>query len=100
MSVVSLRLKEKEYRRLSEMARRSGRDKSAVARDLLDQGLRFVAIKRYREGKLSLGSLAAELELSLGETIDLLSEFGVESPLEYTDYLEGMATMASIQAKA
>jgi predicted transcriptional regulator len=93
MTVISLRLKDKDYRRLDDMARRAGRDKSAVARDLLDQGLKFVAIKRYREGKLSLGSLAAELELSLGEAIDLLAEFGVESPLEYPDYLDGLKTL-------
>jgi len=94
MTVISLRLKDKDYQRLDDLARRAGRDKSAVARDLLDQGLRFVAIKRYRQGKLSLGSLAAELELSLGEAIDLLAEFGVESPLEFTDYLDGLKTLS------
>jgi len=94
MTVISLRLKDKDYRRLDDLARHTGRDKSAVARDLLDQGLRFMAIQQYRGGKLSLGSLAAELEISLGEAIDLLAEFGVESPLEFVDYLDGLKALA------
>lgn len=43
----------------------------------------------YRDGKMSLSTLASKLELSVSETIDLLSEFGVESPIDYDDYLKG-----------
>ena len=64
-------------------------DKSTVARELLDYGWEFLMMKLYREGKLSLSTLADKLELSVSETIDLLSEFGVESPLDYDDYLKG-----------
>jgi len=42
-------------------------------------------IKLYREGKLSLSTLATRLELSASETIDLLAEFGIESPIDYDD---------------
>jgi predicted HTH domain antitoxin len=50
-------------------------------------------IKLYREGKLSLSTLADKLELSVSETIDLLSEFGVESPIDYDDYLKGFEAL-------
>lgn len=46
-------------------------------------------IKLYREGKLSLSTLSVKLELSVSETIDLLAEFGVASPIDYDDYLKG-----------
>ncbi|MBI3755645.1 MAG: hypothetical protein HY265_05755 [Deltaproteobacteria bacterium] len=46
-------------------------------------------IKLYKDGKMSLNTLASKLELSVSETIDLLAEFGVESPIEYDDYLKG-----------
>ena len=46
-------------------------------------------IKLYREGKLSLSTLASKLELSVSETIDTLSGFGVETPIDYDDYLKG-----------
>ncbi|WP_347273897.1 hypothetical protein [Candidatus Kuenenia sp.] len=65
------------------------KDKSTVARELIDYGWEFLMIKLYRGGKLSLSSLAEKLELSVSETIDVLSEFGVESPIDYDDYLKG-----------
>ncbi len=46
-------------------------------------------IKLYREGKISLSTLASKLELYVSETIDLMAEFGVESPIDYEDYLKG-----------
>ncbi len=46
-------------------------------------------IKHYREGKISLGVLAQRLDRSLSETLDLLSEQGVEAPIEFEDYIRG-----------
>ncbi len=89
MSVISIRLKEKERRRINELSKIANKDKSTVARELIDHGWEFLMIKLYKEGKLSLSNLAEKLELSLSETIDLLSEFGIESPVDYDDYLKG-----------
>ena len=89
MSVISLRLKDREIKRINELSEAGHKDKSAVARELIDYGWEFLMIKLYREGKMSLGTLADKLELSVSETIDLLSEFGVESPVDYEDYLKG-----------
>ncbi|MCF6148050.1 MAG: ribbon-helix-helix protein, CopG family [Candidatus Kuenenia sp.] len=89
MSVISLRLKDKEIKRINELSRMEHKDKSTVARELIDYGWEFLMIKHYREGKLSLSALAEKLELSVSETIDVLSEFGVESPIDYDDYLKG-----------
>lgn len=69
------------------------KDKSAVARELLDYGWEFFMIKLYREGNLSLSTFASKLELSVSEAIDLLSEFGIESPLDYDDYLKGFEVL-------
>ena len=46
-------------------------------------------VKHYKEGKLSLTSLSEKIGLSVSETIDLLSELGVEAPIDYDDYLKG-----------
>ena len=89
MAVVSLRLKDREMKRLDELSKMSHKDKSTVARELIDYGWEFLMMKRYKEGKLSLSTLSDKLELSLSETIDLLSEFGVESPIDYEDYVKG-----------
>lgn len=89
MSVISLRLKDREIKRINEIAGMLHKDKSTVARELIDYGWEFLMIKLYREGKMSLSTLASKLDLSVSETIDLLAEFGVESPIDYDDYLKG-----------
>ena len=89
MSVISLRLKDRELKRINELSRMVHKDKSTIARELIEYGWEFLMIKLYREGKMSLGTLSSKLELSVSETIDLLSEFGVESPIDYEDYLKG-----------
>jgi predicted HTH domain antitoxin len=89
MSVISLRLKDRELKRINELSRMVDKDKSTVARELIEYGWEFLMIKLYREGKMSLGTLSSKLELSISETIDLLAEFGVESPIDYEDYLKG-----------
>jgi predicted HTH domain antitoxin len=89
MSVISLRLKEREMKRINELSKIENKDKSTVARELIDYGWEFLMIKLYKEGKLSLSSLSEKLELSVSEAIDLLSQFGIESPIDYEDYLKG-----------
>jgi len=89
MSVLSLRLKDRELKRINELSRMVHKDKSTIARELIEYGWEFLMIKFYREGKMSLGTLSSKLELSVSETIDLLAEFGVESPIDYEDYLKG-----------
>jgi predicted HTH domain antitoxin len=53
----------------------------------------FLNLKRYKEGKISLETLAKELDLSVSETIDLLAECGVTFPISYDDYLQGLETL-------
>lgn len=50
-------------------------------------------IRQYRQGKLSLGTLAQKLDLSLSETIDILSDLGIQAPIEYEDYLKGLTVL-------
>ena len=76
-------------KRINELSKMVHKDKSTVARELIEYGWEFLMIKLYREGKLSLSTLATRLELSLSETLDLLAEFGIESPIDYDDYLKG-----------
>jgi diphthamide synthase (EF-2-diphthine--ammonia ligase) len=89
MSVISLRLKDRELKRLAELSKLTQKDKSMVARELMEYGWEFMMIRTYKEGKLSLSTLASRLDMSVSETIDLLSEFNIQSPIEYADYLKG-----------
>ena len=96
MTVMSLRLSDREFQMIQNLSRASGRERSAVARELLEEGWVFHMLQLYREGKLSLGRLAKSLGKSLSETIDFLSEFGQTAPIDYEDYLQGRKTAAKL----
>ncbi len=49
MAVISLRLKERDVKRLSELSDLTHKDKSTVARELLEYGWEFLMIQQYRE---------------------------------------------------
>ena len=89
MGVISLRLKDKDMERLEELSKSERKDKSAIARELLEYGWDFLMFKNYKEGKLSLTGLAKKLDISISEAIDLLKELGIETPMGFDDYLKG-----------
>ena len=47
-----------------------------------------------------LGTMAKKMDLSLSQTINLLSELGVRSPIGHDDYLESYAAARSLVADA
>ncbi|MBI3583508.1 MAG: hypothetical protein HY096_06100 [Nitrospinae bacterium] len=65
MSVISLRMKDRGIKRINELSKMWHKDKSAIARELIDYGWEFLMLKLYREGKLSLSALSEKLELSI-----------------------------------
>ena len=97
-NVLSVRLDEQSMKRLHELAKKEKKELSTVARELIEQGWVLVALREYQQGKLSLGTMAQKLDLSLSQAIDLLSELGVRSPMGYDDYLESYATASSLVA--
>jgi predicted HTH domain antitoxin len=97
-NVLSVRLDEQAMKRLRELARREKKELSTVARELIDEGWVLVALREYQEGKLSLGTMAQKLDLSLAQAMDLLSELGIRSPIGYDDYLESYAAAKSLVA--
>ena len=93
MTVLSLRLSEKELQHIKEIARKEKMKKGDAARSLLSYGWIFFNLNRYKEGRMSLEALSRELGLSLSETMDLLVEYGIPSSVKYGDYLEGLETL-------
>lgn len=66
-----------------------GKDKSAVARELIRYGEIYRAVKKYKEGKISLGRISSELDVSVADAMDLLRELGIKARIDYDEYLEG-----------
>ncbi len=89
MGIISLRLKDREIKRIEELSKTQYKDKSTVTRELLEYGWQFLMVKLYKKGKLSLATLASKLDVSISEAIDLLAELGIKAPIDYDDYLKG-----------
>ena len=92
MPVMSVRLSEQELKRLKTLAKEEDKEKSSVSRELLMDGLKYKMLLAYKEGKVSLAKLSKSLGMSLSEAVDLLSSFGLQSPISYDDYLKGVET--------
>ena len=89
MSVISLRLKDRDLERIDELSRLEHKDRPTTARELLEYGWGVLMFRYYKEGKLSVEGLAKKLNISISETIDRLAELGIEAPIEFEDYLKG-----------
>jgi len=89
MTVISLRLNDRDLEKLDELSELERKDRSAAARELLKYGWEFLMLRYYKEGTLSLESLAKKLDISISEAIDLLAKLGIEAPIELEDYLKG-----------
>jgi len=50
----------------------------------------YYVLTQYKAGKFSLEKTAKELHTSLSELIDVLAEFGIQSPIIYEDYFGGL----------
>ncbi|MBI4451989.1 hypothetical protein HY637_01040 [Candidatus Woesearchaeota archaeon] len=94
--VVTLRLKEKELGFIEELSRKENGDRSHAARKLIDYGWIYFILKNYKEGKMSIGKAAKELNLTITETIELLADLGINSPITYEEYLEGYRNLKDI----
>ena len=97
MSVISLRLKDRDLERLDELSKAMHKDKSTMARQLLEYGWDFLMLKYYKEGKLSLAGLAKKLDVSISQAIDLVKERGIDAPIGFDDYLKGFEVFDQVK---
>lgn len=93
---MSIGIEGKDYILIEELSKIEGEEKSKVLKELMELGRMMFALRRYEEGKLSLGKAAEIAGMSLSEFMDLLSEFGIKSRISYEDYLEGFDNLKEV----
>ena len=93
---MSIGIEGKDYSLIEELSKIEGEEKSKVLEELMELGRMMFALRRYEEGKLSLGKAAEIAGMSLSEFMDLLSEFGIKSRISYEDYLEGFDNLKEV----
>ena len=75
---------------IEEFSKEKGETKGEALRELLVNGRLMLAIKMYKEKKISLGKTAKIAGVCISEMIDILSEFGVKSNITIEDYKESL----------
>ena len=86
----------KEFDIVEELSKLEGEEKSKILKELMEFGRMMFALRRYEEGKYSLGKAAEIAGMSLSEFMDLLTEFGITSRISYEDYLEGFENLKEV----
>ncbi|MBI4179573.1 hypothetical protein HY522_09155 [bacterium] len=89
---MSLRLSDRELKHLQALAKEEDKEKSSMARELLSDGFKFKMLVAYKEGHVTLSKLGRSLGMTLSQTLDFLSSFGIQAPIDYDDYLRGGET--------
>ena len=93
---MSIRMDEENYDFLNKLSKEERGDMSKAVRKLVNKGRIMLAVERYKEGKASLGFAAELADLTLGEMINTLAEYGVQSNFETEDYLKGLENLRKV----
>lgn len=93
---MSIRMDRENYDFLSEFTKEEHTDLSKAVRELVTRGRILLAIEKYQSGEASLGKAAEIAGLFVGQMMQVLSDFGIESNIETEDYLQGLSHLAKI----
>ena len=94
MKVKSVRIPEDIDKAIDFVARSEKLEKTQSIRKLTRLGFEVYVAKSYEKGKLTLREAATLLNLTLSETIDLLSEMGVRGNIRAKDVTESLKLMS------
>jgi predicted HTH domain antitoxin len=93
---MSVRMDEENYQFLRRLSKEEKADLSASVRELVDKGRIMLAVERYRQRKASLARAAELAGVPVGEMIEILAEYGIESKLEAEDYRRGLEHLRKV----
>ena len=88
-SVITIRLPKEDLEVIKEITAEEKIEKSTAVRELVEMGKVYLAILKYKDGKISIGKAAEIAGMTISEIMDLFAQLGIKSKLEINDYLEG-----------
>ena len=84
---------EQNFEFLSELTKEERTDLSKTVRDLVTRGRILLAVEKYRDGEASLGKAAELAGVHIGQMMQILADFRVESRIGQDDYLQGIENL-------
>jgi predicted HTH domain antitoxin len=95
MKVKSIRIPDDIDKSIEYVARLEKLEKTQSLRKLTRLGFEVYAAKSYERGKLTLRKVAELLNLTMSETIDLLTEMGVKGNIRAKDVMESLKEISA-----
>ena len=96
--ITSFRLEKKALDFLNKFSREENRSKGEALRELIVNGRIMIAIKLYKEKKISLGKASEIAGISISEMMDTLSKFGLNSNLTLEDFKESLRNARKLRS--
>ena len=93
---LSVRMDQENYEFVRRIAKENKEDVSKAVREMVDLGRLMFAIESYKKGRASVGMAAELAGVSISRMLGLLSEYGIESNLEYENYLKGFDNLKKV----
>jgi predicted HTH domain antitoxin len=93
---MSIRMDRDNFEFLSELTKEERTDFSKAVRDLVSRGRILLAVEKYRDGEASLGKAAQLAGMPVGQMMQTLADFGVESRVEREDYLQSLKSLQRV----
>jgi hypothetical protein len=95
MKVKSIRIPDDIDQSIEYVARLEKLEKTQSLRKLTRLGFEYYAAKSYERGKLTRREVAELLNLTISETIDLLTEMGVKGNIRAKDVMESLKEVSA-----
>lgn len=93
---LSIRINEKDYKFLSSLAKEEQEDFSKKVRELVNLGRVMFAIEKYKKSEASIEKAARIAGVSISRMMDIFKEHGVETNIEFEDYLQGLENLKKV----
>ena len=90
---LSIRIDDKDFLFLSQLAKKEKEDVSKKVRELVDLGRVMLAVEKYKNSEASIGKAAQIAGVSIAKMIEILKTYGVTVNLEHEDYLKGLKSL-------
>ena len=94
--ILSIRITDDYYNFLSSQAKTDQADVSKKVKELVDLGRVMLAIDKYKKSEVSLEKASWIAGVSISKMMEIFSEYGVQSNLEYDDYLKGLKNLEKL----
>ena len=93
---LSIRINDDYYKFLNSLAKEERQGLSKKVRELVDRGRVMLAIEKYKTSEASIEKASKIAGVSISKMMEIFSEYGIESNIEYEDYLKGLKNIQKV----